>query len=118
MVGLKFVPIWNEVKLLEATTIYSRLECISSIHISNVVVESDCLEVVNLLNDVTVDFSEDSFFIVEAKEQATELGTIYFSHVYRSQKDLVHYVALKTLEDREILLLYVPYLEQFILYIL
>lgn len=41
------------------------LENISSLHISNVVVESNCLEVVNLLNDALVDFSKVSFFIAE-----------------------------------------------------
>lgn len=68
MVGLKFVPQCTDVKLLEVMSICFCLESISSIHILNIVVESDCLEFVSMLNDVTVDLSKVSFFVVEAKK--------------------------------------------------
>lgn len=52
-------------KLLEAMSIYSGLENLSSIHVSNILVESNCLEIINLLNDVGVDFSKVFFFFIE-----------------------------------------------------
>lgn len=52
-------------KLLQAMSIYSGLENPSSIHVSNILVESNCLEIINLLNDVGVDFSKVCFFFIE-----------------------------------------------------
>lgn len=57
----------NEVKTLEALAICYGLESISSLNLTNILVEIDCLEVVRLLNDVTLDIFKVSFFIDEAK---------------------------------------------------
>lgn len=56
------------------------------------VVESDYLVVVNLLNEVTVDLSKVSFFIAEAK--GPSWGLSIFFHVSC-------YVAHKPLEDHQ-----------------
>lgn len=72
--GLKFVPKRQEVKFLEALTICFGLENLSSIHISNIVVEFAWLEVINFFNDISVDFSKVSFFIEETKDRGSGLG--------------------------------------------
>lgn len=91
MAGLKFVPQCKEVKLLEATTICSSLETISSLHIPYVVIESKCLEVVNLLNDAAIDFSKVSF-IVKVKDHAKVLETVNFAYIHQSQNALAQCV--------------------------
>lgn len=57
-----------EIKLIEATTICFGLKNIFSLQLSDMLVESDCLEVVNMLNDEAVDISKASFYIEEAKD--------------------------------------------------
>lgn len=79
LAGLKFVPRCQELKILEAMTICFGLEILTSINISNILVESNCLEVINLLNDVVVDLSEVSYFIEEAKDRGGELDVVSFS---------------------------------------
>lgn len=58
-VDLIFIPQCNEVKTLEAMAIYKGLESVSSLNLSNILVEFNCFEVVHLLNDVVdiFDFS-------------------------------------------------------------
>lgn len=59
---LKFVPRCQKMKLFKAMMICFRLETLTSIYILNILVESDCLEVINQLNDAVVDYSKVSFF--------------------------------------------------------
>lgn len=87
------------------------LKSISSLNLTNILVETDCLEVVRLLNDVAVDMFEVSFFIDEAKNWGCGLNVISFSHVRRSQNMLVHHVAQRTLEEHQSSFLLSPYLE-------
>lgn len=44
-------------------TICEGLESVRSLYMSDIFIELDCLEVVNLLNDISLDFSKVSFFI-------------------------------------------------------
>lgn len=53
--------------VFEAMTICEGLPSIFSLSVWIVLVESDCLEVVNLMNMVSLDLSEVSFFINETK---------------------------------------------------
>lgn len=69
-------------KVLETMAICFGLESISSLAISNIFVDSDCLEVVKLLNDKDVDISEVPSFITETKERGGELGVVAYSHVH------------------------------------
>lgn len=82
------------------------LESISSLAISNIFIDSNCLEVVKLLNDKGVDISEVSSFITETKERGGELGVVAYSHVHRRQNELAPCVARKV---------QIPYLELFTL---
>lgn len=52
---LKLITRCKEMKVLEVMVIYFGLESFSSLSILNILVESDCLEVVHLLNDEVVD---------------------------------------------------------------
>ncbi|XP_038886170.1 uncharacterized protein LOC120076417 [Benincasa hispida] len=91
MAGLKFVLRCQKVNILEAIAICFGLEILSSIDISNIMVESDCLEeVINLLNDDVVDLSEVSFCSEEAKDRGGNLGVISFSHVRRYRNVLAY----------------------------
>lgn len=72
--GTKFIPSYGEVKTLEAMTIYIGLESIAKIPHLNFLVETDCLEVINLLNNTVDDITEVSFFIEEAKAWSSALG--------------------------------------------
>lgn len=78
LVGLKFIPRCLEVKLLEAMTICFGLENLSSIYVLNILVESNYLEVINLLNDGAVDLTEFSFLIEETKNRGDELRVVSF----------------------------------------
>lgn len=90
----------QEMKLLKAMAICFCLQNLCSISISNILVEFDCLEVINLLNDVAIDLSKVSFFIEEAKVRSSEMGVVSFSHIYFSHNVLAHCVVHKTLEYR------------------
>lgn len=57
--------------VFEAMTIREGLLSIFSLSVWLVLVESDCLEVVNLMNMVSSDLSEISFFINETKSDGT-----------------------------------------------
>lgn len=96
----------GEVKGLE---ICYRLESLSLICISNILVESNCLEVISLLNGVVVDIFEVCFFIVEAKECGNTLGVVAYSHIRRSRNTLVYCIRRKVLEDRKSSILHTPY---------
>lgn len=54
-------------KILEGMAISFGLESILLLNLSNILVEFDCLEVVRLLNNKTVDLSEVSFSVDEVK---------------------------------------------------
>lgn len=96
-------------------TIYFGLETLSSISATNIMMEFDCLEVINLLNNVAIDYSEVSFFIDEAKDRGGELGVVSFPHVRCSQNVLAHCIAHKVLEDRKSIIISTPSPEWFTL---
>lgn len=50
------------------------LDCIRSINVHNIWLETYCLEVVHLFNGVSMNLSEAFFFIEEAKSNVVELG--------------------------------------------
>lgn len=105
-------------KIIEAMVICFGFDSLSSINISNLLVESDdCLEVIKLLNDVVIDLYEVSFFIEEAKDRGRKLEIISFFHVCRSHNVLTHCVVHKGLEDQESSILSTPKSEWFTLII-
>lgn len=112
LASLKFVLNCQKVKLLKAMVICFGLETLSSISVPNIMVEFNCLEVISLLNDVTVDFSEVSFFI-EAKERGGELGVVPFSHACHNHNLLAQRVPHKVLEDQKSSILSTPYRKWF-----
>lgn len=59
-------------------TICFGLENLSSIYVLNILVESNYLEVINLLNDGAVDLTEFSFLIEETKNRGDELRVVSF----------------------------------------
>lgn len=61
-------------------TICFGLETLTIICVSNILVESDCLRVINL-NDVGVDFSKISLSTNKVKIRDGKLGVVSFSHV-------------------------------------
>lgn len=61
-------------KLLEARMICFGLE--------NILVESNFMEVIDLLNNVVVDIFEVSFFIVETKKRNNELEIVTLSKFF------------------------------------
>lgn len=69
--GLKFISRCNDVKFLEATVTCYGLASISSLHISNLLVESNYSEVIHLLNDAVVDIFEFSYVV---KRPRVEIG--------------------------------------------
>lgn len=86
-IGLKFNLKYCEVKVLEMLAICLGMEGISSIHILNLMIESDCLEGVKLLKDEVIDLFEVSFFIDDqAKVWSCELSVISSTHVHRCYK--------------------------------
>ena len=80
LASLKFITSCYEVKILEVVAISFDLESISSLNLLNIQVESNCLEVVNLLNNKTVDLSKVFFFVDETKAWSKDMR-IVSSHV-------------------------------------
>lgn len=66
-------------KLIEGMTICYGLENLYSLSISNILVESDCLEAINL-HEITVDISNVSLFIGEVTGCGKALGVVAYSH--------------------------------------
>lgn len=75
------------------------LRSIYSFHIFNILVDSNCLKVVNLLNDVAIDIYEISFFIAEANKWGSDLGLSFSPIFFVVTIQLGHYVAYKGLKD-------------------
>lgn len=98
-------------KILEGMAVSFGLESILLLNLSNILVEFDCLEVVRLLNNVTVDLSEVSFSVDEVKVWGKDMRIVSFSHVRHKQNVVVHLVAQTTLEKHESFVLQTPYLE-------
>lgn len=90
LASFKSIQRCNAVKILEATTIYEALNCIMSLNIHHILVTSNCLEVINLLNDPSMDLTNISFFIDEAQSLALEMCKVYFSHVQCCHNLLAH----------------------------
>lgn len=59
----------------------------------NILVNYNCLEVVKLLNDASMDLIIVSFFIDEAKAIVLDLGSIPLSHVRGAHNFVVHFLA-------------------------
>lgn len=85
LASLKFITSCYEVKILEVVAISFDLESISSLNLLNIQVESNCLEVVNLLNNKTVDLSEVSFFVDEAKAWGRDMRIVSWHTWWRKQ---------------------------------
>lgn len=113
LVGFKFTLRCGEVKTLEAMTICLGLENIFEILHLNLLVESNCLEVINLLNNTLDDIAKVSYYIKEAKTWCCVLGVISFSHVRRCQNILAHSLVSKALEEHESSFLPTSYPEWF-----
>lgn len=70
-----------EVGDLNSPHICDFLHSLTTINIHHIIVKSDCLEVVNLINDVYVDLTKVSFFIEETVFVTHEMVDVSFSHV-------------------------------------
>lgn len=101
-------------RFLRRWSICEGLHCISYISVRSIIVESDYLEVVCLLNDVSLDLTKVSCFIYEAKSIATEFHDASFIHVWCSNNDLAHFLAFEALKEQTDSLLYSSYPEWFV----
>lgn len=85
-------------KILEAMAIYaSDLKVFHRLIYQKNIVESDCLEVVKLLNDESIDISKVTFFVDETNAVGNEMRIIIsFSHIVRhNQNAFAHLVTRK-----------------------
>lgn len=63
LAGIKLITSRNEAKTLEAMLNYLMMESVSQILHSTHLVEFDCVELINLLNNIVGDITKVSFFI-------------------------------------------------------
>lgn len=71
-----------------------------SLNIHHILVTSNYLEVINLLNDPSMDLTNISFFIDEAQSLALEMCKVYFSHVQCCHNLLAHSLVTRAIVTR------------------
>lgn len=115
LVNFFFKPLkYYEIKVLESMIINDNLDNILSTNVTDIMVKSNCLEVVHLLNDKSLDSFEVSFFIEEIKSLTLVLRSVSYFHVKSRHNFLTHSIGKRAVEENASAFLLSLYLEWFV----